>query len=151
MDYAKSTRVSIESSQQEVTRLLRRAGAEKCMSGWDGDCAFVAFVLKGVPIKMKVDMPARQDFCKTETGRHRKAKTSLLAWEQACRQRMREFCLLLKAKLVAVSIGLRSLEHEFYADICLPSRGGQTIFEAQKDQLQTMMATGKLPALLPGT
>ena len=150
MDYAKSTTVSIEGSQQEVTRLLRRAGAEKCMSGWDGDCAFVAFVLKGVPIRMKVDMPKRQGFCKTETGRHRKDNASLLAWEQACRQRMREFCLLLKAKLVAVSIELRPLEHEFYGDICLPMRGGQTIYEAQKDQLQTMMSTGKLPALLPG-
>jgi hypothetical protein len=69
MDYAKSTTVSMESSQQEVTRLLRRAGAEKCMSGWDGDCAFVAFVLKGVPIRMKVEMPGRQEF-ETETGRH---------------------------------------------------------------------------------
>lgn len=150
MDYARKTSVSIDSSQQEVNRLLRRAGADKCMNGWDGDCAFVAFVLKDIPIRMKVDMPQKKDYEQTETGRQRKYNAALLAWEQACRQRMREFCLLLKAKLVAVSIDLRTIEHEFYADICLPAKGGATIYECQRDQLQSMMSTGKIPALLPG-
>lgn len=150
MDYAKNTQVSIDASQQEVNRLLRRAGADKCMIGWDGDCAFVAFVLHRIPIRMKVEMPKRDAFVQTETGRRRKQNAAITAWEQACRQRMREFCLLLKAKLVAVSIDLRTIEHEFYSDICLPARGGATIFECQKDQLEQIITTGKMPALLPG-
>ena len=150
VDYAKNTKVSIDSSQQEIQRLLRRAGADKCMIGWGGDCAFVAFMLKNIPVRLKVEMPEKGDYQKTETGRSRKTNAAFQAWEQACRQRMREFCLLLKAKLVSVEIGLRPIEHEFYADICLPSRGRATIFECQHEDLQRIIETGKLPALLPG-
>lgn len=149
MNYAKTTTVSIDSSRAEVDKLLRRAGARKCMSGWDNERAFVAFVLGNVPVKQTIQMPKKEDFIKTETGRDRKHNAAMQAWEQACRQRMREFCLLLKSKLVAVSIGMRSIEHEFYADICLPGTG-KTIFETQGDFINEALSTGKLPALLPG-
>jgi len=149
MEYARNTSVSIDSSRAEVDRLLRRAGARKCMSGWDEDRAFVAFVLDNVPIKISIPMPVKGKYVQTETGRHRKQSVANQAWEQACRQRMREFCLLLKSKLVAVSIGLRSLEHEFYADICLPATG-KTIFETQGSFISEAISSGKLQPLLPG-
>ena len=150
MNYAKQTTVSIDRSQQELSRLLRRAGADKCMQGWDGSMFFVAFILEGIPIRMKIEMPARHDFTRTETGRSRKHNAAIAAWEQACRQTMREFCLLLKAKLVAVSKKVRPLQHEFYSDICLPAKGGSTIYECQNEELQKIITTGKLPTLLPG-
>ena len=149
MDYARNTSVSIDSSRAEVDRLLRRAGAQKCMSGWDDDSAFVAFVMDNVPVKLSIQMPKKEKFVQTETGRQRKQSSVNQAWEQACRQRMREFCLLLKSKLVSVSIGLRSIEHEFYADICLPSTG-KTIFETQGDFINEAITSGKLQPLLPG-
>jgi len=149
MDYAKKTNVSIDSSRAEVDRLLRRAGAQKCMSGWNDDSVFVAFVLDNIPVKLSIQMPKKEKFTETETGRQRKQSAANQVWEQACRQRMREFCLLLKSKLVAVSNGLQSIEHEFYADICLPSTG-KTIFETQGNFINEAITSGKLQPLLPG-
>jgi len=147
-DFAKNTKVSMDSSRAELERLLRRAGATKTMTGWDGNTAFVAFVLEGVPIRQKVTMPSRESFSKTGQGRDRRQEAALRAWEQGCRQRMREFVQLLKAKLIGVSIGLRTIEHEFFSDICLPT--GQTVFEQQAEELHTAMAAGRMPKMLLG-
>jgi len=147
-DYAKNTMVSLESSRMELERLLRRAGASKAMIGWDSKQAYVAFVLNDIPIKQKVTMPPVEEFGKTDQNRDRKKDAQFKAWDQACRQRMREFVQLIKAKLIAIHIGVRSIEQEFFADICLPS--GQTIYEVQGLSLEEALAGKKLPALLPG-
>ena len=147
-DFAKKTNVTMDASRQELEKLLRRAGATKAMTGWDEEKAFVAFVIDGLPIKQQVTMPKQQQFCKTDTGRERKKDAQLKVFEQACRQRMREFVHLLKAKLIAVAIGVRSIEQEFFGDICLPD--GQTVYELQKENLKNAMTSGKMPALLPG-
>ena len=147
-DFAKNTKVSMDSSRQELERLLRRAGATKAMTGWDEEKAYVAFVINGLPIKQQVTMPKQDEFAQTDTGLERKKDVQLKVWEQACRQRMREFVHLLKAKLIAVAIGVRGLEQEFFGDICLPD--GQTVFELQKEELNQAMTSGKMPALLPG-
>lgn len=147
-DFAKNTSVSIDASRRELDRLLRRAGATKTMMGWDEEKAYVAFVIDGVPIKQQVTMPRQEEFAETDTGRERKKEAQLKIWDQACRQRMREFVHLLKAKLIAVAIGVRDLEQEFFGDICLPT--GQTVYELQKEELNQAMTDGKLPLLLPG-
>lgn len=138
----------MDNSRQELEKLLRRAGATKAMTGWDEERAYVAFVIDGVPIKQHVTMPKQDEFAETPTGQNRKKEAQFKAWEQACRQRMREFVHLIKAKLIAVAIGVRSLEQEFFGDICLPT--GQTVYELQKGKLSQAMTDGKLPALLPG-
>lgn len=147
-DFAKNTKVSIDNSRQELDRLLRRAGATKTMIGWDKKKAYVAFVIDGLPIKQQVTMPGQEQFAQTDTGRERTKEAQFKMWEQACRQRMREFVHLLKAKLIAVAIGVRDLDQEFFGDICLPE--GQTVYELQKEGLNQAMSDGKLTAFLPG-
>ena len=147
-DFARNTSVSLDSSRAELERLLRRAGAEKALSGWDCDTAFVMFVLDGVPIRQKIQMPTKNQYAKTEQGRDRKKDAVLKAWEQGCRQRMREFVHILKAKLISVSLGIRTVEHEFFADICLPS--GKTVFEEQEVELSKALKENRLPKLLLG-
>ena len=148
LNYARNTTVSIERSRQELEVILRRAGADKVMLGWDGDISFVAFVIDDIPVKQRIEMPPRSEFNETETGRERKQNAALVAWEQACRQRMREHVVLLKAKLIAINMGLRTIKQEFMSDICLP--GGNTIGQQFDSQIEKALQTGKLPALLPG-
>jgi len=147
-DYAKNTTVTIEKSRQELDSILRRSGAEKVMIGYDGDTSYIAFMIDGLPVKQMIKMPNKEQFNETEMGRVRKQSAALAAWEQACRQRMREHVVLLKAKLIACSLGFTSIKREFMADICLP--GGETIFNQYEVQLDKAIRGGKLPALLPG-
>lgn len=148
LNYAKNTTVTIERSRQELEVILRRSGANKVILGWDGDVSFVAFAIDGIPVKQRIEMPPRSDFQETELGRLRKPQAAMAAWEQACRQRMREHVVLLKAKLIAISLGFRTIKQEFMADICLP--GGSTIGQQYEEQIDRALKTGKLPALLPG-
>lgn len=95
------------------------------MLGWDSDITFVAFAIDGIPVKQTIVMPPKEDYSQTEQGRDRNEQSMLKAWDQACRQRMREHVVLLKAKLIAITLGFRTVKQEFMADICLPS--GNTI------------------------
>jgi hypothetical protein len=148
LNYAKNTTVSIERSRQELEVILRRVGADKVMIGWDGDTTFVAFAINGIPVKQTIIMPPKEEFAQTEQGRDRNEQSKLKAWEQACRQRMREHVVLLKAKLIAITLGFRTIKQEFMADICLPS--GNTMEQEYGSQIDKAIATGKIPALLPG-
>ena len=45
--YAENTSVSVDRSQAEVNRILQRYGADKFMSGWDREAAYIAFEARG--------------------------------------------------------------------------------------------------------
>ncbi len=69
-------------------------------------------------------------------------------WEQACRQRWRALCLIVKAKLEAVESGITTIEREFLSNILLPD--GQTVGDFMLPQIAASYESGGMPKLLPG-
>jgi hypothetical protein len=144
--YAQNTNVSIESSQQEVQKILRKYGAERFGTMEDRKNAYLMFEYQGLMIQITVPMPDKDDFSKTETGRIRKANQVQEAYHQAVRQRWRALVLAVKAKLEAVETGISTLEKEFMAFIMLPN--GKSIGDTLIPDLKQIADSGKIPKML---
>ena len=67
--------------------------------------------------------------------------------EQLERSMWRQLYIIIKAKLVAVEAGIRTIEQEFREDMLLPN--GQTVGEYIGPQIEQAYLTGNMPPLLP--
>jgi hypothetical protein len=144
--YANNTSVSVEKSQQEVQSILRKYGASKFGTMEDHHKAYIMFGYNNLMIQISVDLPKRDESIKTPTGRKRKESQADIAYEQNVKQRWRSLVLLVKAKLVAVSEGLTTIEKEFLGDIILPD--GKTISMKIAPQIKKLSESGEMPKLL---
>jgi len=118
----------------EVQRILSRYGATSYFFGQEQKRAAIAFTLHDKSIRLLVKLPDRNDFEITATGRRRRSDDAgFHAWEQACRQRWRVLCLLLKAKLEAVAEQPERFDDEFLPYFVLTS--GRTVGEELRPQL----------------
>lgn len=146
--YAEKTQVSSAKSRADIEHTLTRYGASGFMYGWNAGAATVAFEMDGRRVMFRLDLPDRDDFALTETGRERTESSAEAAYEQSVRQRWRALALVIKAKLEAVESGITVFEEEFMAHIVLP--GGKTVGAHMLPQIDEAYKTGKLPKLLPG-
>jgi hypothetical protein len=144
--YAQNTNVSIESSQQEVQKILRKYGADRFGTMEDRKAAYLMFEYQGLMIQITVPMPDKKEFKTTEKGRVRKANQAQEAYHQAVRQRWRALVLAVKAKLEAVETGISTLEKEFMAFIMLPN--GKSIGDTLIPDLKHIAESGKMPKML---
>jgi len=144
--YANNTTVSVEKSQQEVTSILRKYGADRFGTMEDRGAAHLMFEYKRLMIQITVPIPDKADFRKSDTGRIRKQGQIDAAHEQAVRQRWRALVLSVKAKLEAVETGISTLEKEFMAFVVMPD--GKQLSDHILPQLTTMAETGKMPKML---
>lgn len=151
--FASETTVPVEKSRAEIEETLKRYGASAFTSGWDKNCAMIAFRLRDLFIRfvlpiLDVDdnkfawrMVRRQKTRATELQRQR-------AHEQDLRQRWRALLLVVKAKLEAVECGISSLEKEFLAFIVLPN--DQTLGDWIAENTLPAIRDGKMPRLIAG-
>jgi hypothetical protein len=144
--YANNTTVSPEKSQSDIRETLRRYGAEGFGIMEKGNKAYVMFEFSGLMIQLTVELPKKDDFEKTETGRARKAKATNDAYTQAIRQRWRALLLAIKAKLEAVECGISTIEREFMAFVVMPD--GRNLGDHIIPRLKEISSTGNLPKLL---
>ncbi|GGY88015.1 hypothetical protein [Shewanella fodinae] len=149
MAYGENTKVSQMGSISEIERTLMRYGASGFMYGWQHDAAAVCFTMANRQIRIAVPLPNKDDpqFRQTETGRARVESAAIKEWEQACRQRYRSLSLIIKAKLEAIEVGIRTFDEEFMADIVLT--GGRTIGQQLLPGIDHAISSGSLPPLLP--
>lgn len=139
--YAKNTEVPADRSRQEIERDLIRFGATGFSYGWELDRAMVEFLYAGRRIRLQLTMPPRADFtAKPANARFWNQARVDQAWEQVKRQRWRALSLVLKAKLVAVSEGIKSFEHEFGMDIVMPD--GRTVADHVLPRVKEAYLTG---------
>ncbi len=147
--YAKSTRVPVSRSKNEIERTLVKYGADDIMMGTSkrGSLAFVAFQIEGRNVRMNLPLPSPDDkeFTKTATGMNRSESELVRRWEQACRQRWRVLGLFVKAQLEVVANGIMSIDEAFLPWVLLPD--GRTIGEHVLPDLSRMLETGKVPTL----
>lgn len=149
--YAAETDVSVERSKSELERILVRYGAHEFGYAWTSAQAEISFALRTRRVRILLPLPDRHDesIRLTPTTRRCRSPTAAQqAYEQACRQAWRALCLVVKAKLEAVSAGISTLEREFLPDMLLPD--GRTVSEWIVSEVERAIASGRMPRLLPG-
>lgn len=152
--YAEKTEVSVEKSQTEIKTIVMRYGATRYATLDDSQCALIAFEIKGRRIRFELPLPDRKAEQFTHKNHNsgkkilRDEQESFRVWEQACRQRWRALCLIIKAKLEAVETGITTIEQEFLSNILLPNN--QTVGQFILPQIAASYETGKMPPLLLG-
>jgi phospholipase/lecithinase/hemolysin len=146
--YASSTDVSSDKSQQEIQRTLRRYGATRFMMGWSEDRAMIGFVIRQRQVRFLLPMPDPQarEFTHTPSkGLARSPAQREAEYEQAVRQRWRALNLVIKAKLEAVEAGIVDFDTEFLGQIVLPNN--QTVAETVVPRMQEQLEGGSLELL----
>jgi hypothetical protein len=146
MPFAEGTKVSIETSKQEIERMLRKYGATKFVFGWDEEKEVLTFEMQNRRVRFTIQRPLLEDFRITKARRIRTASQQRDAWEAEMRRRFRSLVLRLKAKLEAVVEKEVSFEEEFLSYIVVPN--GQTVHEFLTPQLETSYQSGTMPKLL---
>lgn len=145
--YASQTQVSVERSQAEIRKILKRYGAD-AVAVIEADAgAAVEFSANQRRIRFVIEMPDPQDrqFTRTPTGRTRSVTEAGKAHEQAVKQRWRALGLVIKAKLEAVESNIVSFESEFLAHTVLPS--GKTVADEVAPQIEAAYSGGEVTPL----
>jgi hypothetical protein len=148
MRYAAKTQVSANRSRDEIERTLTRYGASGFLYGWQQDMAMLAFTYEGKQIKFLLELPDKQEFRTTPTGRARRNEDAVVKeWEQATRQKWRALSLVIKAKLEGIESGISTFEDEFMAWIV--TADGKQVRDHVLPRIEEMYRTGKMQKLLP--
>ena len=145
--YAEGTTVTPERSQQEISGLIRRYGADQFMTGWEHGRAVVSFVARGRTVRFVLDLPTEwRNYATTPAGRTRKQAEAEAAMEGEVRRRWRALCLAIKAKFEVIETGIASFEDEFLAYTLLPNN--HTVGDEIRPMVDQAIAAGQMPRQL---
>lgn len=142
--YAQNTSVSADRSESEIRNLVQKFGADQFFSGATPEMAFVAFRLKDRMVRITLPLAHKG----SSEGHPKRYVWGEEGAKKENRQRWRALVLDVKAKLVSVDSGIRTVEQAFYYDIVMP--GGQTIGQLTGPQVAEAYRTGRDIKLLPG-
>lgn len=147
--YAEDTTVSVERSQEEARRLLRRYGAEAVRTTEAEGRTALEFQMHGWVIRFLVQAPDSGDDSVTYTrsGVWRPEEQRKPAIQREYQRRWRSLILRLKAKLEAVASDDVTVEEEFLGNIV--THAGQTVAEWLLPQLEEVKRSGRVPELMP--
>lgn len=150
MAYAEGTKVPVEKSKAEIERVLKKAGADQFVSGWDRERGIgrIQCKLDGMFLQFSITAPRSDEFVVTEGGRKRDATALKAAVEKEEQRRWRGLLLVIKAKLELIQTGQSTIQDEFMASILLPNQ--KTVGEWIAPQLARAYEKGTMPKLLPG-
>lgn len=146
--YAEGTKVTVPRSREEIEKLLKAYGASGFAFGYDNDVAAILFQLKGRRYRIELHYPPLESFRRTNANVTRTEPQMKAAAEAEEKRLWRELAIVIKAKLIAVKSGIRTLEQEFFYDTVLTNN--QTVGEFMEPQIEEMYKTGKMPPMLPG-
>src|SRR5947209_6604923 len=146
--FAATTDVPVARSREELRSTLEKYGADDILdfSSRKQGIAAVQFRYNARWIKLSVELPNRQDFTLTESGRTRDAYATDAAYEQEVMRRWRVLNLLVRAKLEAVADDEEAFDREFAGYMMLPD--GTTIAEHLTPHLDTLYSDGIMPPFM---
>ena len=149
MSYAKETSVPVSKTRLDIEYLLKSAGATEYIQGNSGNTHAIAWTLEGKKYRLTMTIPDinSPEVLYTPTKITRAPSAAKKYWEQLERSMWRQLYIIIKAKLVAVESGIRTMEQEFREDMLLPN--GQTVGEYVGPQIEQAYLTGNMPPLLP--
>ena len=149
MAYAQDTSVPINKTRLDIEFLLKKAGATEYIQGNSGNVQAIAWTLNGKKYRMSMRIPDvnSSEVRMTASNRRRNDSQAKLYYAQLERTMWRQLYIIIKAKLVAVESGIRTMEQEFREDMLLPN--GQTVVEYVGPQIEQAYLTGNMPPLIP--
>ena len=156
MTFAKGTKTAIADTEQQIKKMLQKAGADTIGIIEEPGRAVVAFHLNDRAIQFRLPLPARSEhrflFAKVNQfassgERPRDQAAALDLWVQACRERWRALHLCIKAKLESVEQNIESFDDAFLAHIQMPD--GETVGDKMRVELAQQLA-GRPPRPLLG-
>ena len=149
MAYAQDTSVPVNRTRLDIESLLKKTGATEYIQGNSENKQAIAWTLKGKRYRITMVIPDidSKKVILTPAGRRRTPAQAKIYHEQLERSMWRQLYIIIKAKLVAVEAGIRTIEQEFREDMLLPN--GQTVGEYMGPQIEQAYITGKMPPLLP--
>jgi hypothetical protein len=149
MTYAKETSVPVTKTRLDIEYILKNAGATEYIQGNSGNTQAIAWTLEGKKYRLTITIPDinSPEVLYTPTKIKRSPSAAKKYWEQLERSMWRQLYIIIKAKLVAVESGIRTMEQEFREDMLLPN--GQTVGEYIGPQIEQAYLTGNTPPLLP--
>lgn len=128
MGYASGTNVSVDKSEAEIKTLLRKHGATKFATKWEGTHSEVVFVCQNRLIQFRIPMPSQSEVERTPTGRKRNKKNVVeLKLVEEERRRWRALVLCIKAKLEAVAEKIETFDEAFLSHIVTDDK--RTVYE----------------------
>lgn len=151
--YAKGTDVPVVRSKAELEGMLRAAGANGFALGWEeGADTTVMFRMANRMLRMRVAEPDPVKLGYTRTGKSRTDAAFERAMDAERRRMWRALVLLVKARLVAVTEGIETVETAFLPWVVIPGTDGQTVGEWFVPQLAQAYQTngGSVPSMIPG-
>lgn len=148
--YAKTTDVTVEKSQMDVERVIKRYGADAFRRGWGNAHSSIEFMIDGVHYRIEVPDPdpSSKDFTVRRDGSRMDKIQREGSLEQAKRQRWRAMLLLVTAQLEAVSLGLMTAEQAFLPNVVTPDGG--TVGTTLLPQIREAVRLDLMPRLLEG-
>lgn len=138
MTYASQTSVPVDRSKAEIERVLLRYGAEKFVSGWETGRAIIEFQWENRRVRFVLPLPVSKDF--RAQGKY----------EQAVRSRWRALCLVLKAKLEAITSGITTFDDEFLAHLVIASNNQTVGDHLGSDLVAALNGKQRFPMLPAG-
>lgn len=146
--YAEGTTVSIESTRNEIERVLDQYGATSSRITKSPDYVLIEFIAKQRAVRFRLVMPKSSDEVFHQTPKQvvrRSQASAQKAWEGECRRLWRALLNSIKAKLEAVNSNIATFEEEFMAYTIDPVTG-KTVAETVIPALA--IAYEKAPARL---
>lgn len=143
--YAKDTQVPADRSRGEIEKTLERYGADQFAYATSREKAMIEFAADGRRVRFIVELPDRDAFIQTPTGKERTKTAVENEHARAVRQRWRALALLVKAKLEAVESGIVTFETEFLPHTVLPS--GRTVADEIQPQIERAYSAGEVAPL----
>lgn len=136
MAYAAKTSVSVDRSQEEIKKMLRKNGAVGFAFSEFREKATVAFQMNGRNIKFVLPLPALGD--KPTTKKQNE-------YDQKVRSKWRALVLCIKSKLECIESGITTFEEEFLSFMMLPN--GSTVFEEVNPHVIESYKDNKMPQI----
>ena len=149
MAYAQDTSVPVSKSRLDIEYMLKSVGATEYIQGNSNNIQAIAWTLNGKKYRITMRIPEidSPEVRITPSKRRRTDSQAKTYHEQLERSMWRQLYIIIKAKLVAVEAGIRTIEQEFREDMLLPN--GQTVGEYVGPQIEQAYLTGNMPPLLP--
>jgi hypothetical protein len=138
MPYAEHSKVPVGRSREEIEQVLKRAGAEGFANAQSGNKAYVAFVYKGIGIKIKLTLPDQPG--------PKAPKLAIQRYEKNTRAMWRRLLLVIKAKVESIESGIETFEQAFLPHILL--KNGDTVGERTIPALSQFNQGGDAKLLL---
>lgn len=149
-NYAAQTSVSEARTREEIEHVLNKYGADQFGYGREDGRVVLMFRAHGRQIRFDLNLPKKEEFALTDTGRERADNVMLSHWEQACKARYRSLLLTIKAKLESIAAGIEIFEEAFLAQIVMPD--GKCVGDHALPAIEESYSTGRpLPILPPST